>query len=129
MNLKFWEKQPKKKSIEDEIFEMDGMDAEELSREDCTPERRRELRVARELNQRTLADIEKAKIDRDKGVKVALIGLGGTIATILGIIGWNTIQHGRNQNIDDDVQMDLNRDQNSSVKVGGKILESLSRRH
>lgn len=129
MNLKFWEKQPKKKSIEDEILEMDGMDVEELSREDCTPERRRELRVARELNQRTLADIEKAKIDRDKGVKVALIGLGGTIATILGVIGWNTIQHGRNTNIDDDVQMDLNRDQNSSVKVGGKILESLSRRY
>lgn len=128
MNLKFWEKKEQKRTITDEILELDGMDCEELSRSDCTPERKKELRMARELNQRTLADIRKAELDERKGVKVALIGFAGTVATILGIVGWNTIQHGRNNNFDDDRQMDLNRDPNSSVRVGSKIIESLRKK-
>lgn len=125
--IKFWEKK-RQRTIADEIFELDGMDGEELAREDCTPERKKELRLARELNQRTLADIEKARIDERKGVKVALIGFAGTVATILGIVGWNTIQHKRNINYEDESQMELNRDPNSSVRVGSKIIESLRKK-
>lgn len=96
-----------------ELMEQIGMDEEELSREDLTEQRRKELRNSIASKYETLAKMQQSKRESWAKIVVGVLAfLGATVPVGLTIANYN-IQYRRDRNADDSVQMDMGRSKHS----------------
>lgn len=109
MGIKEFFKKQKRKSISDDLLELAAMDEEELWRDNCSPERKKEIRMQMGQKYEALGKIEAAKIDRSGKIIAGLIAALGSLFGIgLTIVNYET-QYRRSRNPEDEAQSDLMR--------------------
>lgn len=111
MALKDWvmEKTKKKKSTSDDLLELIGMDEEEMSRDDCTVERKKELRMQMSQKYDCISRLESSKTEGKAKIWAAIIaGVAAVGAVVAPIVNYN-VQYRRSLNPDDETQMQMGR--------------------
>jgi hypothetical protein len=107
MAIKDWFK--KKKTMSDDLLDLVAMDEEEMWRDDCTPERKKELRIQMAQKYEAIAKMESSKVEsRAKIWAAVLAGLAAVGSVIVPVINYN-IQYNRSKDPDDEVQIEMGR--------------------
>lgn len=102
-------KTKKKKTMSDDILDLISMDEEEIWRDECTSERKKELRIQMAQKYDCISRLESSKIESKAKIWAAIVaGIAGVGAVIAPIINYN-VQYRRSLDSDDEVQMQMGR--------------------
>lgn len=109
MAIKDWFKGKKQKTMSDDLLDLISMDEEEMSRENCTSERKKELRMQMAQKYECIGKMESSKVESRAKIWAAIIaGVAAVGAVVAPIINYN-VQYSRSKDPDDETQIEMGR--------------------